>query len=161
MSSRIALMRDGKIEQCGTPAEVYARPQSIFVANFLGGANFVSGTVAGNDGARLAITCADGRVLSAPMRDGIGKGQRVALMLRPECLHIEGAESAAPEGTRLDGTIERVIYEGNALLVQVGTSTGAAMTVRVATDGSGWALAPGSPVRLSWRFESGVVLPDA
>lgn len=158
MSTRIALMQGGKIEQCGTPADVYARPASIFAANFLGGANLIMGKVADNGSGSFAIACADGRMLSAPVRDGITRNDPVALMLRPESLRVEPAGPGDAEATQLDGTVERVIYEGNALLVQVRTSTADTVTARIIPDGD-ITLAAGMPVRLTWRFDAGVVLP--
>jgi spermidine/putrescine ABC transporter ATP-binding subunit len=162
MSSRIALMRAGGIEQVGTPAEVYSRPASIFAAEFLGGANLVMGRIAANGGGRFAIASDGGTALAAPACAGIGKDDRVALMLRPENLRV-AVVGPLPfgdgEGTALDGTVERVIYEGNALLVQVRTDAAATLTARVAADGASGDLAAGVPVRLSWRFDAGVVLP--
>ena len=162
MSTRIALMRGGAIEQVGTPAEVYSRPASIFAAEFLGGANLVMGRVVRNGGGSFGIACDGGTPLTAPACAGIGRDDRVALMLRPESLRVEVAGSGlreAGEGTTLAGTVERVIYEGNALLVQVRTEAATTLTARVGAEEGVAGLAAGAAVRLSWRFDAGVVLP--
>jgi spermidine/putrescine ABC transporter ATP-binding subunit len=161
MSSRIALMRGGRIEQLGTPAEVYTRPASIFAAEFLGGANLVMGTVARNGGGTVDLACAGGTTLSAPAVDGMSRDDNVALMLRPEVLRVEPAVAATAggAGTSLDGVVERVIFEGNALLLQVRTEAAPTLIARIAPDETAASLATGVPVRLSWRFDAGVVLP--
>jgi spermidine/putrescine ABC transporter ATP-binding subunit len=160
MSTRIALMRDGRIEQVGTPNEVYSRPASVFAAEFLGGANLVMGRIARNGGATVSIACDGGVPLAAPACEGANTGDRVALMLRPESLRVDAEGGATPEeGAWIDGTVERVIYEGNSLLVQVRTPAVPVMTARIAPGGSAAALAAGAAVRVSWPLNAAVVLP--
>jgi ABC-type Fe3+/spermidine/putrescine transport system ATPase subunit len=161
MSTRIALMRDGRIEQVGTPAEVYSRPASVFAAEFLGGANLIMGRVIGYGSGRLSIECDGGVPLEAPAREGTAPGDRVALMLRPESLRVAAAGDAGMPvgGPVLAGTIERVIFEGNALLVRVRTSAAPVITARIAAPVPSNALAVGASVCVSWPFDAAVVLP--
>ena len=66
MSDRIAVMRAGKIEQLGDPESLYERPQTAFVAGFLGVSNLLEGEVAGHEGGMIAIRLPDGTVIRAP-----------------------------------------------------------------------------------------------
>lgn len=114
LSDRIAVMQGGRIEQIGTPAEIYETPQSSFVAAFIGDTNFLVGTVtalADNEYCKVHI-------------DGLGQftvyndkklrvGDAVSLSLRPEKLHISRNEPQGDHaGNRVRGRVEEVIYLG-------------------------------------------------
>jgi putrescine transport system ATP-binding protein len=160
MSGRIALMRAGRIEQVGTPTEVYTQPATVFAAEFLGGANLIRCRVEHIDGDMVALAPGDGLpLLTAPLRPGVRVGDGVVLMLRPERLQVSPAAGAATDGNGIAGTVERVIFEGNALLVQVRRSGAETVTARIAADGGAGALASGDAVRVSWLPHAGVVLP--
>src|ERR1700755_1260815 len=93
LATRIAVMRDGRIEQLGTPAEVYSRPVSQFVAGFLGSpaASFIPGVVDASRG--LAVDAGGGRVdISHYSLSGAAPahGQKVTLGVRPEHVRIGG-----------------------------------------------------------------------
>lgn len=91
MADRIIVMNGGRIEQTGTPAEIYARPASAFVARFVGEMNMLDGVVAGPGRVRIA-----GLVLACA---GLGTrpvGARVRLGLRPEEVRIRGVSADAP-----------------------------------------------------------------
>ena len=80
MADRIAVMSDGRIEQLGTPTEIYKRPASRFVADFIGDSNFFPANVAGD-----VATLADGtRVPCTPGRSGAA-----TLMVRPESIRLD------------------------------------------------------------------------
>ena len=86
MADQIVVLRDGKVEQVGTPVELYARPKSLFVAGFLGAPqmNFLEGTLSGRDG-RTVVELADGTTLPVPARSALPKaGAKVTLGMRPE-----------------------------------------------------------------------------
>jgi iron(III) transport system ATP-binding protein len=95
MADRIAVMRDGRIEQVGAPADVYTRPASEFVAEFMGDVNRVGGVVRGG-----IVATPFGRV---PAR-GHAEGGAVSVLVRPEALKVEGADQGAG-GERLAGSL--------------------------------------------------------
>ena len=106
LATRIAVMRDGRIEQLGTPAEVYSRPASQFVAGFLGSpaASFVPGVVEGEGGA-LAIAAAGARLeLPHYLLTGArpAHGQKVNLGIRPEHVKINTAGAFAGQVTLVE-----------------------------------------------------------
>ena len=94
MSSRIALMSNGRIEQEGRPCELYQRPASQFVANFIGSTNLIEATVREAAGERWLLEAAVGQVESA-CPAGVQRGSKVALSLRQESLSIHTEKPAS------------------------------------------------------------------
>ncbi|MCW4019229.1 MAG: ABC transporter ATP-binding protein [Candidatus Bathyarchaeota archaeon] len=110
ISDRIAVMRKGKILQIGTPQELYMKPESIFVAHFIGESNFLEGYVVGKteDGNVLIELREDTKVEA--LNGSFSEDTQVVLSMRPETLIVEpGLE----EGNNvLSGTVERITFEG-------------------------------------------------
>ena len=96
MGDRIVVMKDGRIEQIGSPLELYDHPANIFVAGFIGSPamNFLPATLR-RDGAAARLVLADGTQLAAPTNAGGVDGQSVVLGTRPEHLHL-AAEGGIP-----------------------------------------------------------------
>ena len=86
MSDRIAVMRDGRIEQIGTPDEIYNHPKTSYVATFVGNANILKGTVEGREGADLKIAIAGGSVLVVSEGRELKVGKPGTLAVRSENL---------------------------------------------------------------------------
>src|SRR5262249_26392456 len=86
MSDVVVVMNKGKIEQMGAPAEVYEQPQSEFVANFLGNANFLAATVTGGDARAIQARLADGSMLSVGggATRAVRPGDTVKVVVRAE-----------------------------------------------------------------------------
>ena len=96
MSNKVAVMRDGKIEQVGHPREVYERPQSRFVADFIGTSNFIAGVVEAKEGGSYRVRTDDG-MLVVPSEADFPAGARVVVAARPEHIEITpGANGTAP-----------------------------------------------------------------
>ncbi|MDR7544106.1 MAG: ABC transporter ATP-binding protein [Armatimonadota bacterium] len=139
LSTRIAVMHGGHLVQLGTPQEVYERPADVFVADFLGGANFLRGVVhrVGGDAVLVDLWGGrpDGRTLlqAAPERNaGFAPGDRVIVCLRPEALEPVPPQ-ALPDlsGNVLVGTLKLVNYLGATMVCEVEVLDG--QTVRVQT----------------------------
>jgi len=97
MADRIAIMRDGQIQQIGTPQDLYRNPQSQFIASFLGETNFVEAKVLGPDSVnRLILETAAGKVIASITGDSAAysKGQRVMCSIRPESIQLVDAAAA-------------------------------------------------------------------
>jgi iron(III) transport system ATP-binding protein len=96
MSNKVAVMRDGKIEQVGAPREVYERPGSRFVADFIGTSNFIDGVVQAKEGSSYRVATDDG-VLTVPSDAAFDVGSRVVVAARPEHIEITpGVNGAGP-----------------------------------------------------------------
>ena len=111
MSDRVVVMRQGQIEQIGTPQDVYERPATPFVAAFLGKVSVLTGVAAGNG--RYKVGDCE---LTLPV-DGFSPGASVRIYLRPEDRHIEGNLADFPN--RLTGTVRRIEYLGTVCLAEV------------------------------------------
>ncbi|MEO7760699.1 MAG: TOBE domain-containing protein, partial [Casimicrobiaceae bacterium] len=111
MSDRIVVMNQGSIEQIGTPSDVYERPETPFVADFLGKVNVLKATALGAGRYRA------GNVELDLPEDGVAAGEPVRIYLRPEDRHVEGDIMALPN--RLSGRITGIDYLGTFCLAEV------------------------------------------
>ena len=151
LSDRIAVFREGRIEQAGTPAELYETPASRFVATFLGDSNVFTGRI--RDG-RLDTGWCSLRVSDGPVVDG-----PVALVVRPERLRIAPAGEATTGANVLSATVTDVVYHGAFRRVLVRFDGGGTGQVRD-TAAAGGSLAAEQRVEVSWDGDAGVLVPD-
>ncbi len=113
LATRIAVMRDGRIEQLGTPEEIYDRPATLYVAGFVGSPPMnVFEAVAAEDGLRVG----GGAPIALPPRfhGRVSNGQRVKVGIRPEALHLAGPDARTPQ---LTARVEVVELTGPELVV--------------------------------------------
>ena len=106
MSDRIAVMNDGRIEQCGLPTELYDEPSTRFVATFIGESNFIDGIVHRLDGDIACVDAPGLGELRAPARAGLAAGAPVALTVRPEKI-VADENGLATDMNAVTGTVER------------------------------------------------------
>ena len=116
ISDRIAVMKKGRILQIGTPQELYMNPKTIFVAHFIGGANFFEGFIAEATD-KMATVELRGGVRVRAINKGLNRGERVVLAVRPEVFTIRRGRSR--EVNSLLGVVERVAFEGTNLRYEV------------------------------------------
>ena len=90
LGDRIGVMRDGKLLQMGTPDEIYNRPADLFVANFTGATNELTGTLVARNGTFGTVDFGDGRRGEASLLHEVGVGDKVRIALRPETIRIGG-----------------------------------------------------------------------
>ena len=110
ISDRIAVLQDGLLVQEGTPADLYSRPQTAFIAKFVGSANLINGRLRkGDDGAYLVETSI-GRLRGVPVT-GIPEGAPVSIALRPDAVHIEQRGVLHPN--LLDGQVSSCVFTGD------------------------------------------------
>lgn len=113
MSDRIAVMNGGRIEQIGTPIEIYRRPATRFVAAFVGNSNFLAGRVIGQDDEGFSVVETPHGTLRATEACPSPDGAQVSVMVRPEAIHL-GARREVDDSSRWNEIIGRV--EGNTFL---------------------------------------------
>jgi len=131
MSDRIAIMRSGRIEQVGTPSEIYERPRSRYIAEFMGSSNFLRGKVeAGGDGGRLRVS-SDVTVPLAPRTGSTFEG-RMDLVIRPERMRCVPGDQISGG---LVGAVSGVTYVGEAWQIAVKLDSGESLTASRANDG--------------------------
>jgi spermidine/putrescine transport system ATP-binding protein len=111
MSDRIAVMSKGKVQQMGTPVEIYERPANQFVADFIGESNFLEGTLktlSGNE-ASVYIPHLNAELNGIPVSSGLTVGEVVTVSIRPEKVHI----SDKPMDTNsFTGKVTNTVYIG-------------------------------------------------
>jgi len=109
LSDRIVVMNEGKIEQIGTPTEIYRRPQTRFVADFIGRANFVEGTVRDRRDGQLVLDVLGTTLTALAPETGFELGAPATLVVRPEMVEIDPPES------QVEGVVRRATYLGNII----------------------------------------------
>jgi len=140
MSDRIALMNNGRVEQVGTPEEIYEQPATRFAAEFVGSGNFFEGT-------------GDGRTVRT--KDGItieaAASGDVTLLVRPEKMRLNG-------GQGVSARVEEILYQGASMsiILKAGERR---LLVEDANDGALARVRVGETTTVSWRPEDVLVLP--
>jgi putative spermidine/putrescine transport system ATP-binding protein len=160
MSDEIVIINRGHIVQRGSPKDLYDRPASHFVADFLGRSNFIDGTIAAVEGEAIVCSVGPNRFHQAVARGTpIGAvGNKVVIGLRPEKMTLSGTEPV-DVSNRLRAEITKATYEGADYHVRVTTDIGS-MQVVVPVWRSAIEPAAGSRVWLSWSSDASVMLHD-
>ena len=150
MADTIAVMNKGKIEQMGTPEELYDSPKTSFVANFLGQSNLIPGKVSGSDGDNLVVDLF-GTKVSVPKSRNSATGDSVLVGVRPEKFRI-ALEGKATHGNVLTGgVVSDVSYIGVSTQYQVEMPWGKEVMVFEQNDDDEEMLRKGAKVVLSWE----------
>ncbi|MDP1732485.1 MAG: ABC transporter ATP-binding protein [Devosia sp.] len=150
ISDRIVVLNAGKVEQFGTPFEVYNRPASRFVATFVGTLNTLQATVA--DAAKKTVAI-DGQVVTIPALPATARsGETVALTMRPEAIAIA---NGVPRDIVLDGTVSEVNFLGSVIRLKIDLGANA-INLDIFNDQHTPPPAHGTPVRIG--IASGDVL---
>ena len=156
LSDRIAVLNRGRIEQVGTPAEIYRTPHTRFVAQFAGQTNQFEGRLEGLASGRATLITRDGRRLAGHASgQALTPGDGATLIVRPECVVVETA-GAGGDLNGIPATVQRSTYLGNAIRLQLDAGG-----VRILADVTGPGIeAPqiGAAVSVGWRPEDAVVL---
>ena len=139
LANRIAVMREGRLEQVGTAQEIYASPRTRFVSTFIGEANLLPGRRS-NGMIRLA---------AGPQFADAGPDEEISVVVRPENLLALGPEETAD--VTLDGEIRDIVYLGSHVKYKVAVAGGSDMIVHALPDGSGRATASAERMRIGWQ----------
>ncbi|MFJ7966660.1 ABC transporter ATP-binding protein [Streptomyces sp. NPDC096324] len=153
MSDRICVMNEGRVEQCGTPEDVYEHPASRFVASFMGTSNLMTGTYRGGE-----VTLDQGPALPVGPRAAIADGTPVSVSVRPEKVWLSDFEPGMPV---LRGVIRDTVYSGPTTTYLIELAPGVTLSVleqntaraRMEDRWSG-----GETVQFGWRPEHCLVL---
>jgi spermidine/putrescine transport system ATP-binding protein len=174
MSDRIAVMHRGKVLQVGSPTEIYERPTSRFVADFIGESNFLEGTVQEGDGEYIIVLVGEKlpvRVAAGPdsalavcgLLPELTTGRPVTLAVRPEKIRLLPSPPPALPNV-FPGRVEEVVYVGTETQFLVRLETGALLQVRqqnvVSTTDPTAYYGGRESVHLSWQPESVLILMD-
>jgi spermidine/putrescine transport system ATP-binding protein len=153
MSDRIAVMHGGRVEQLGTPEELYERPSTRFVADFIGTTNLISGTVEAVDSQGALIRLATGEQCIVAGGSSLPIGRTVELSIRPESVGLRKSNGTAHG---IAGAVEQVAYLGSTVQYQVRSNGGLTITAVAPKAGQRWEV--GSAVDVAWPPSEALVL---
>jgi len=155
MSDQVAVMNQGVFEQVGTPQDLYYKPQTAFVAGFVGDTNRWSGSIKGLSGNEVQVETKDGLKLVATAADqNLVKGQNVDIFVRPESVVISRKSDALVgiENT-VKGNVESVLFDGaNSRVLVQDPSSGDKIMVTLPQTGEFNDLQAGQELHLGWRL---------
>lgn len=155
ISDRIAVINRGRVEQCGTPRELYSRPVNRFVADFVGDSVFLDAVVEDPGGTLCRARLGDGLSCLARAGAPLAEGARITLMVRPELFRL-GADAAASEN-RFTGTVGAASFNGDRVRYEIALSRRNSLTVVVANRGEMAAIPPGRSIEIGWNTDDAVV----
>ena len=149
MADTIAVMNEGRIEQMGTPEDLYENPRTVFVANFLGQSNLIKGQIVGTDGDNNLIEVHGQKVTVAKNRSH-SDGNSVLIGIRPEKIDIDYENEPADGNVLRGGKVVDVSFIGVSTQYQVEMPWGQELMVFEQNDGTTPMLDVGDMVRLQW-----------
>ena len=157
MSTTIALVSGGLIQDVGTPHEIYFRPRSTFTAGFVGTSNLLAGQYRGSEGSFALVELQSGRVVRGVAHTAFTVGQAVQGVLRPEAVDLAVADSAPSGGNALDGIVVDHALQGATLRSTVEIEPGLRIVVQRLSRAAS-PLPANTRVRLTWKPEDMVIL---
>ena len=128
ISDRIVVMRNSKIEQVGLPAEIYLRPASVFVADFIGISNFLSvKSVSAAAGGKATVSVL-GRTIEVPAHQDALKNESI-LLVRPESIHVKPAQAGNASISGTQGRVKQVVFYGEHVEYRIESEVGVIIAV--------------------------------
>ncbi len=160
MADTIAVMNEGKIEQMGSPIQIYEHPKTAFVANFLGQTNLFEGTVAGIEGDELAVKVKD-VTLYVPLSSTEIRSGRIVFGVRPEKVKIVDQGKTGLPKNQISGAIKLTAFVGVSTQYEVITNWGQEISAFEQNIDPSDLGRPGQAVSLGWEPRHSFVLdPD-
>jgi spermidine/putrescine transport system ATP-binding protein len=156
MSDRIAVMSEGRVEQVGAPVDIYARPETLFVAGFIGSANLLPGTIVSSDGAGTRVLLLDGTQVvvaagNSASSTALSQGNQVTVMLRPEQVVL------GDEGD-MKVFVTDTVFQGSSVRVVGRTSNNTEVSAIVPAGTSVKAPSVGETVLMNWHASAPYLL---
>jgi putative spermidine/putrescine transport system ATP-binding protein len=160
MSDRIAVFDSGRIEQVGTPTELYERPATRFVAEFIGESNVFPGIVTATNNGFITTEMAGTRLRGVAIRP-LTPGARSVISIRPERIVVQAGNPPSGVENTIEGRVADVVYLGRMRKYVVQTPLGTeAICLQQTRTGNEPRFEIGATVSLQWRAEDAAVLPD-
>jgi putative spermidine/putrescine transport system ATP-binding protein len=157
MSDRICLMNNGRIEQIGTPQELYFRPRSVFVAQFLGESNILDGVVT-ERGETTLLTAGEELRVHAASDGGARPGASVRFVVRPESIRLLAPGEVADNV--VVGTLRETVFVGGVLRHFIALPGNVVLSTKQLSGGGSAAPVPGEAVRVGWGAAQTLILPS-
>ncbi|MGC3939121.1 ABC transporter ATP-binding protein [Roseobacter sp. EG26] len=158
MSDNIAVMNEGRFEQMGTGRDLYYRPDTAFVAGFVGDTNRWRGRIEKQEGAQIELRTNSGMVLrGATHGRHLTSGDPADIFVRPEAIRIAHHKNDLQHfDNRISGKVTSLLFNGAASRVLVGTSEGSEeIEVNLPQSGEFATLSKGADVHIGWASDQG------
>ncbi|MGE4297693.1 MAG: spermidine/putrescine ABC transporter ATP-binding protein PotA [Desulfovibrionaceae bacterium] len=162
MSDRVVVMNVGRIEQVGTPVEVYEAPETLYVASFVGETNILDGVV--GEGYKGDLTArVEGKVCSLRTPRRFSQGEHIKVLLRPEDIRVARRETEGDHGPWFPGTVIETTYHGTTYDLRIALTSGKELTATEFFNENATSIAyrEGERVLISWFAGWETVLSDA
>jgi spermidine/putrescine transport system ATP-binding protein len=160
LSHRIAVMRDGRVEQCDEPDQLYTQPANRFVADFIGKINLLDVEVTSSSKVLLGLHAEGLGEIAATDPRPIAVGERGAFALRPELIRVVAHRESADLKNRFAGVVRELLYLGDVTLYKVELANGCVIEALMPNAAPGRAKfhEVGDAVWVCWRHDAGVFL---
>lgn len=159
MADRIAVMKDGHIEQIGTPVEIYERPVNSYVCDFVGVINMLEGVVSDNSGKNARVKLTAGAEVQLPENEDLREGQEVIIGIRPEKIVL--SRSSIPEYPfSMPCEVGVIIYQGTHTGYTLKLPGGEEMNVMVQNLSGGESYSINDSIYLHWTYDAMRVFPQ-
>lgn len=156
MSDRIAIINQGRIEQLDTPVEIYERPKTKFVANFIGETNLLDAVVLGMNGNTAEVATENGKALiNVDPKKGVVVGDSIGISIRPENMMFD---RKPVEGFNIKAVVKEQIFVGNLIKMILNLNDGTEIKINRFDEAD--LAAPGEVVYLYWEQKKGVVIKE-
>jgi spermidine/putrescine ABC transporter ATP-binding subunit len=160
MADRVVVMNEGQVEQIGTAEEIYTRPRTRFVAEFIGTCNFLPAEVVSAAPDRVRVRAGDLELAVAADGTAPAAGTRGTLSIRPEVIRLLAADETPPAGANVAaGEVREVTYLGAFRHYRVALPGGPELIVYQQSGGAPPA-AEGARVRVAWDARAGAFQPE-
>lgn len=157
MSDRVAVFSNGRIQQIAPPRDIYERPQTPFVAQFIGENNRITAQIEKIDGSRAVAICAAGVRIVCDATSSLRVGDNVMISIRPEALFLKRPDVAF-ENT-MNVHVTKSVYHGDHIRLHLDFS-GEIELISKASVGDATGLEVGAPVEITWRAEDARALAN-
>ncbi len=160
MSDRIAVMTDGRIDQLGSPRDVYDHPETAFVADFVGVLNAIDFRTDEVDGGHAVMRIGERDRIVVPTNGTVSAGSNLLIAVRPERVRVHPRTHDAGDGSLVSGTIAQIVYLGTLTQFHIETPLSRRLVAHELSNERTASLAEGQPVTLTWELEDASILSD-
>lgn len=162
LSHRIAVMREGRVEQVDSPSRLYGFPRTRFVADFIGHINMLEAQVLEPAHGHLRLSIPGLGEIMAPALHGVAVGTRGTFAIRPEQVRIGVLEEIQELKNHFPGTVRHFLYRGDVTVFKVSLSNGVVIEALLPNSSPGRAelFEVGDTVSVGWRHDAGVFLHE-
>jgi spermidine/putrescine ABC transporter ATP-binding subunit len=119
LSDTIAVMHEGRLEQLGTPSEIYETPRTRFIADFMGATNIFTGEITDRSDEEIQLETKDGLKMIARKSNAIPSNQIIGVCVRPERIRVLPKKSGSRADNMFGGKIKEIIYQGDFVEMQI------------------------------------------